>query len=109
VVKRGEVWWHEAENEKRRPYLILTRDEAIPVLNALLAVPATRTMRGIPSEVALGARDGMPSECVLTLDNLTVVRKAHLVERITQLETSVLEDVCTAMNFAAGCSSIATR
>jgi mRNA interferase MazF len=109
VVKRGEVWWHEAENEKRRPYLILTRDEAIPVLTALLAVPATRTIRGIPSEVPLSPRHGMPTECVLTLDNVTVVRKAHLVERIAQLDMNVLDDVGEALGFAAGCSPSARR
>jgi len=46
-----------------RPWLILTRDEAIEVLDKLLAVPATTTIRGIPTEVPLGREDGMPSEC----------------------------------------------
>jgi mRNA-degrading endonuclease toxin of MazEF toxin-antitoxin module len=28
-MKRGEVWWHEPPDDKRRPVLILTRAEAI--------------------------------------------------------------------------------
>jgi mRNA interferase MazF len=102
-VVRGEVWWYEAPDEKRRPYLILTRNEAIPVLNRLLAVPATGTIRGIPSEVALGERDGMPKACVLLFDSVTVVRKSLLVERIATLSTSVMDEVCEALAFAAGC------
>jgi mRNA interferase MazF len=50
-VKRGEVWWYENPRAGHRPFLVLTRDAAIPVLNQVLAVPATRTIRGIPTEV----------------------------------------------------------
>jgi len=70
------VWWYEDPRAGRRPFLILTRDEVIPLLNQVLAVPATRTTRGIPTEVALGPDQGMPSECVLSLDNVTLVRPA---------------------------------
>ena len=64
VVARGEVWWHEAPDERRRPYLVLTRDEVIPFLTQLIAVPITRTIRGIPTEVPLDRSDGMAVECV---------------------------------------------
>jgi mRNA interferase MazF len=57
---RGEVWWGEATDEKGRPYLVLTRDEAIPVLRAILVAPVTRTVRGIPTEVPLGSEEGLP-------------------------------------------------
>lgn len=76
MVARGEVWWYEDPRAGRRPFLILTRDEVISLLNQVLAVPATRTIRGIPTEVALGPDQGMPSECVLSLDNVTLVRPA---------------------------------
>lgn len=33
--RQGEVWWAEAE-DKRRPVLIVTRTEAVPVLTWLL-------------------------------------------------------------------------
>jgi len=103
VVARGEVWWHEAPDEKRRPYLVLTRDEGVSVLNQVLAVPATRTIRGIPTEVRLGPDDGLPAECVLVLDNLRSVRKAHLVDRITSLNEQLMDDVCEALGFATNC------
>lgn len=50
-LRRGEIWWGEAPDEKGRPYLVLTRDEAIPVLRAVLTAPVTRTVRGIATEV----------------------------------------------------------
>jgi mRNA interferase MazF len=103
VVSRGEVWWYEDPRAGRRPFLILTRDAAIPVLNQVLAVPATRTVRGIPTEVALGVGDGMPSECALSLDNVTVIRPALCTERITRLDPARMHDVCDALATATGC------
>jgi len=103
VVARGEVWWLESPDEQRRPYLVLTRDVGIPLLNQVLAVPATRTIRDIPSEVRLDRADGMPVECVLTLDNLRVVRKSMLTAYVTTLGPAKLREVCAALAFAAAC------
>lgn len=104
MVARGEVWWHESPDQKRRPYLVLTRDEGISVLNQVLAVPATRVIRSIPTEVPLGPDDGMPAQCVLSLDNLGPVRLSHLVDRITTLSNSQMHEVCAALEFAVKCS-----
>jgi mRNA interferase MazF len=102
VVARGEVWWYEDPRAGRRPYLILTRDEAIPVLNQVMAAPATTTIRDIPTEVRLGRDDGMPEECVLSLDNVTVIRRALCTERITTLNPAHLREVCEALRIATG-------
>lgn len=102
-MTRGEVWWAELPSEGRRPACILTRDEAIPVLTALLVVPATRTIRGIATEVELGPADGMPVECVLAFDNLWTVRKAHLTERIAKLPSSRMHEICAALGAAVDC------
>jgi mRNA interferase MazF len=107
LVRRGEVWWHEDPRRGRRPYLILTRDEAIPVLHQVLAVPATRTVREIPTEVELGPGDGMPSACCLTLDNLTVIRPALCTERITRLSADRMREVCAALILATACDGAA--
>jgi mRNA interferase MazF len=103
VVRRGEVWWYEDPRAGRRPFLVLTRDAAIPVLNQVLAVPATRTIRDIPTEVRLGTDDGMPDECVLSLDIVTVIRPALCTERITTLDARLMRRVCEAISVAAGC------
>lgn len=102
-MKHGEVWWSEHPTAGRRPVLILTRTEAINVLNEILVVPATRTVRGIPTEVELDQHDGMPSACVLTLDNLTPLPKGLLIERIVTLRRDKLHEVCAALGAAVNC------
>jgi mRNA interferase MazF len=104
VVARGEVWWVEHPELGRRPYLVLTRQSAIPVLNAVLGVPATRTIRELPTEVVLDPSDGMPAECALSLDNLTTVPKELFRARITRLSVARMAEVCRALSLASGCA-----
>lgn len=93
----------EHPDSGRRPHLVLTREAAIPVLRLVLAVPATRTVRGIPTEVPLGPQDGMPADCVLTLDNLTVIEKGYFRERICRLRAEKISAVCAALAVATAC------
>ncbi|HEX3947519.1 MAG TPA: type II toxin-antitoxin system PemK/MazF family toxin [Acidimicrobiales bacterium] len=101
--RRGEVWWGEMEDVGRRPFLVMTRSAAIPVLKGVLAAPVTRTIRNIPTEVSLGLDDGMPVECAASLDNLRVVPKACLVDRICVLGPTRLVEACRALHVAADC------
>jgi mRNA interferase MazF len=102
-VNRGEIWWAEHPEAGRRPYLILSRQAAIPVLHRLLVVPATRTVRGIPTEVLLEEDDGMPQRSALSFDNVTVMPKALLTERICRLGIDRLDEVCRALRLASAC------
>lgn len=99
----GEVWWGEIEDLGRRPFLIMTRPSAIPMLNQVVAAPVTRTVRSIPTELRLGPDDGMPAECAASFDNLRVVPKALLTERICTLEPDRLAQACTALRTALAC------
>ncbi len=69
----------------------------------MLAVPATTTIRGIPTEVALGPEDGMPAECVLTLDNLVTMPKVFFTDRICRVSSERMQEVCKALAIATGC------
>jgi mRNA interferase MazF len=103
LVARGEVCWLELPEEGRRPVCVLTREEAIPSLrNAVVAI-ITGRKRGLDSEVALGPEDGMPRECVISLDNLRTVPKALLTEPITMLGAEKLTELCRALNTAVDC------
>ena len=73
------------------------------MLNALLAVPATRTIRQIPTEVVLGKGDGMSRGVALSLDNLTLVPKELFGARITRLSVERMREVCRALTLASGC------
>jgi mRNA interferase MazF len=101
--RRGEIWWAETPDEKGRPYLVLTRSAAIPVLNRLLAVPLSTRMRGIPTEIQLGRDEGLPVNSVASLDNVRPVAKALLQRRLGALGPDRLHEICTALNAAVDC------
>ena len=97
------MWWVEHPDAGRRPACVLTRQAAIEVLNSVLVAPATRTVRGIPTEVALTREDGMPDDCALSFDNLTIVPKALLTTRITTVPEPRRGELCHALRVATGC------
>jgi mRNA interferase MazF len=99
---QGEIWWAEAE-DKRRPVLVVTRSDAVPVLTWLVVAPVTRTIRVIPTEVALGARHGLPVDCVASFDNLQPLRRSFLTERVGELGIEELEEICRALRALADC------
>ena len=100
---RGEIWWGEAPDAKGRPFLVLTRDEAIPVLRTLLVAPVTRTIRRIPTEVPLGLDEGFQTECVAALDATTVFPRSMLARRIGTLAPTRMHELCDALAAAADC------
>jgi len=103
VPRRGEVWWAELEETGRRPFLVITREAAIPVLRTVVAAPVTRTIRDIPTELPLGPDDGMPSESAASFDNLRAIPKANLVERICILSEDRIHEACRALRLSLDC------
>jgi mRNA interferase MazF len=101
--RRGDIWWAELEGVGRRPYLVLTRDAAIPVMRTVLVAPLTRTIRSLPSELRLGPDDGVVHDSVATFDNVTVISRAHLVERMTRLSVIRMDEACSALRAATSC------
>lgn len=100
--RQGEVWWAEAE-DKRRPVLVVTRSEAIPVLRWVIVAPVTRTVRGIPTEVRLGPEHGLPEECAASFDLLQPIRRSFLTERVGSLGPTGSGPICTALAALADC------
>ncbi|MGH8936535.1 MAG: type II toxin-antitoxin system PemK/MazF family toxin [Acidimicrobiia bacterium] len=98
---QGDIWWAEAE-DKRRPVLVVTRTEAVPVLTWIVVAPVTRTIRGIPTEIALDAEQGMSMPCAASFDNLQPLRKVFLTERIGSLQHPRAE-ICRKLGALADC------
>jgi mRNA interferase MazF len=98
---QGEIWWAESD-DKRRPVLVVTRSEAVPVLTGIVVAPVTRTVRSIPTEVALGAAEGLPVDCAASFDNLQRIRRSALTEPIGDLGTRRTE-ICHALDALADC------
>lgn len=100
-LKRGEVWWADLPAPiGRRPVVLLSRDEAYSVRNAVTVAEVTKTMRGIPVEVPLGPEDGLPRKCAVNLDTIVTIRKELLVERISLLRSEKMEQIKKAIRFA---------
>lgn len=99
---QGDVWWAEAD-DKRRPVLVVTRSEAIPVLTTILVAPVTRTIRAIPTEVPLGPEEGLPTECVASVDNVQPIRRSALTERVGRLGHDGRLRLCQALRAMSDC------
>jgi len=85
-MRRGEVWWANMDLPVgRRPVVLLSRDSAYDIRNAVTVAPVTRTIRGLPVEVVLDETDGMAVKCAANVDDIATIRKSLLTERITQL------------------------
>lgn len=102
-MKRGEIWWAELDAPvKKRPVLLLSRDEAYAVRSLVIVAPVTTRIRDIPVEVRLSPEDGMPHECVVNLDTITTIPKDCLSSRITVLNSRKMNEVEEAIRFALG-------
>jgi mRNA interferase MazF len=102
-VNRGDIRWYSFKPpDKRRPVLILTRESAIPVLNAVTIAPITSTIRNIPTELILTHLDGLPETCAANFDNLQTVPKSNIGERITRLRSQRMKEAAAAASFALG-------
>ena len=100
--QQGEIWWAEAE-DKRRPVLVVTRTEAIPLLSAIVVAPVTRSVRPIPTHVPLGPDEGLDVPCAAAFDSLQPIRRSFLTERTGALDPSRRIELCRALRSLADC------
>lgn len=96
-MKRGEIWWAQAD--KRRPVVLVSRAEAYAHRALVLAVPVTTTIRGFAAEVRLGRREGLPKTCVANCDAVGPIPKDALDERIGALSSTRVEALDEALRF----------
>jgi len=102
-VKRGEIRWYTFRlPDKRRPVLILTRDEVIDRLNEIIVVPATRTIRGLTTEVELTPEDGMPVMCALNFDHISLAQRDRIGNVLCSLSQARWSEVQRALMIACG-------
>ena len=57
----------------------------------------------VASEVALGPDDGLPTQCVASLDNILTFPKSMLTRRAGRLESERWSGVCDAIRAAVDC------
>ena len=103
MVARGEVWWGESPDEKGRPYLVVSRDSANAVMKRVLVAPITSRVRSIPSELPLGADEGLPIDSVASFDNLQPFPTAMLTRRLGRLADARLGLICVVAGATLDC------
>src|SRR5687767_61639 len=100
-VGRGEIWMYTFRPpDKRRPVLVLTRPEVIALLHTVTVAPVTSTIRGAPSEVAVGLAEGLKHESAINLDHVQTVERARLSRYVGHLGSDKMKAVCRALAIA---------
>ncbi len=86
-----------------RPVLVLTRDPLAERIGSVVVAALTRTKRDLVSELELtGARDGVPSDCVVNFDNLDTIPRSVFRRRIATLSSPRIAQACRALRDAVG-------
>lgn len=105
-VSRGEIWQYRFEHpDKRRPVLVLSRADVIPLLHTVMVAPITTVIRGLPSEVRVGAAEGLKQQSAVNLDHVQTVEQAALTQFVGTLSADQMKDVCRALGIATGCAN----
>lgn len=103
MVAQAELWLMETPNNKRRPVLIVSRNEVIPVVKNVVVAPVTSTIRDIPTCIAVGVEEGLDHDSVATFDNLAAVPKSVLSIRLGALGIDGRRRICDALDAVANC------
>jgi mRNA interferase MazF len=73
---------HIARLDKARPVLILTRELVRPHMTTVTIAPITTTVRGLSTEVAVDAANGVAGPSVVSCDNITTIPTSALGEQV---------------------------
>jgi mRNA interferase MazF len=102
-MNRGEVWLAEV-GRKRRPVLVLTRDEVLDVRALVTVAEISTSTRGLATEIHFDhVAAGLDRESVVNTDGLHTVAQSTLTTRVGELDDQTLEHVCAAVSYALGC------
>ena len=117
-MKRGEIWWADIDlafddelwDNKRRPVVLLSREDASELRAMLIVAPAKTDIRGIAIEVRVGAEEGLSHEGVLRVaiprpgrilcDWLLTLAQPDLIERAGTLSSAKLRQLEDALRLA---------
>jgi mRNA interferase MazF len=89
---------------KRRPVLILTRNEVLEVRLLVTVAEVTTTVRGLASEVPLDHDEvGLDHTSVVNCDGVHTVAQSTLANRVGEVDEHTLQRICRAIAYAIGC------
>jgi mRNA interferase MazF len=102
-VARGEIWQFSFPRpDRRRPVLVLTRQDMIGRLQTVTVAPLTSMIRGVPSEVVVGEDAGLKRASAINLHNVATVPRAGLRRYVGSVPDATMDQVRDALLFALG-------
>lgn len=102
-MNRGDVWLAEAGG-KRRPVLVLTRNEVIDVRSLVTVAEISTSARGLAAEVELDhLAVGLDRASVVNCDGLHTLAQSMLTSRVGEVDEPTMRRVCSAVTYAVGC------
>lgn len=102
-VARGDVWMFSfPKPDKKRPVLVLTRQDMIGRLQTVTVVPITSTIRGVPSEVVLGTEAGLKRPSAANLHHVATVPMDGLRNFVGNISMESMEHIRQALLFSLG-------
>jgi mRNA interferase MazF len=105
-INRGEVWQFAfSRPDKRRPVVVLSRNDAIELLHTVMVAPVTSTIRGAPSEVIIGINEGLKRDSAVNLDHVQTVDKSMLKHFLGTVSAQKMKEICNALATATGCNN----
>lgn len=86
--------------------LVLTRDPVAARIGAVVVAQLTTHIRGLRSELLLDPEvDGVPSECVVSFDNITTIPRSSFRSYVTTLSQARMHLACSSLNESLGCTT----
>lgn len=104
MIHRGDVYDAELPVSGRRPAVVVTRQEAIPVLSSITVASITTVIRGHPAEVALSAEAGVIEGSVVNCNDLATIPKSRLMHYRGRLGAGESRELDLALKLALGLS-----
>jgi len=103
-VNRGEIWLYTFKPpDKRRPVLVLSRPDVIPLLSTVMVAPITSTIHGAPSEVVVGVEEGLKTTSAVNLDHVQTVAQEALRHYVGSVDQAKMAAVCRSLAIAVAC------
>jgi len=102
-VARGEIWQFAFPRpDRRRPVLVLTRQDMIGRLHTVTVAPITSTIRSVPSEVPVGPEAGLKQPSAINLHHVATVPMSGLRSYVGTVGPEAMRAVERALLFALG-------
>lgn len=100
-LSRGDLY-DAATPSGRRPVVIVTRDEALPLLTSVVVAAVTRTVHGHVAEVEIGPNEGAREHSAVNCDSIHTIPVATLGRRRGALSGVKLLELDQALTIALG-------